>query len=313
MSLVPKIYSSADPGAPLLSGQPSQLLSVLDAILVDGFGNGETAKESLGWSREYAGPDKRAYRNDSLLGTGSFLRVDDSGTRFARLSVFSEMQDIDSGYDETPVGGQVIPKSTLQDSTGRWWWAIGNCRSLYLFVNVAGQPFSAGIPYFVGDFVSNVPADKYSFGISETPLGSYSGSGAASSLFMGGVALSSSFASTATGTRLLALRGANGIPGSKRLAALAPFGVLSRNGSEGVSYPDPISGGLIVTDLALSEGANQLRGRFPGLLSPLHSRPLADMAVHSELNAMARNFNTYDPNSTTYPGQVLFDLGGDLW
>lgn len=113
MSLVPTVYKSTDPGAPLLSGQAGALAMLLDALLVDGYGSGANRKPGMGWSRAFSGSNVRVFRNAPITGTGFYLRVDDTAQRSALLRGFATMSDIDVGTDPTPT-------IALKSNGSRW-------------------------------------------------------------------------------------------------------------------------------------------------------------------------------------------------
>ena len=69
------VYLSTDASAPTLDGNVGSLITVLDAVLVNGYG----AKAAAGWTKAFSGTNKAAYRNSPSTGTGLFWRIQDDG------------------------------------------------------------------------------------------------------------------------------------------------------------------------------------------------------------------------------------------
>ena len=328
MSLIPTIYSSTDPGAPQLSGTPGSLISVLRAVLVNGYGTAPNDRPGLGWTEEFTGTNKAVFRNSPASGSGYHLRVVDDGSsevggsaRLASVRGFSAMSDIDTGTDPTPTiaqssTGPQWAKSSHLSSDVRTWWAIGNELCFYLVVAMyQGNPISNGPIYFAGDFISDKPGDLHNFGVSHVSTTGYSGSQLyISRLFnfldsLNGIPANSSCS-------LFFARASSGIPGS---VPSYNIGTMCRSqneygGSNSIDYPDPVSGGLLFDLAHISEGARLRRGRFPGVYVPLHNRPFADLEQLTEPDGLpestvllAKSFRSQNQISTSSDGQVLFD------
>lgn len=166
-----RIYKSTDSSAPVLTGQASSLIDLLDACLVNGYGS----QTAAGWTKPYTGTDKAAFRNSvSAGGTGMYLRVldDGSGTGGAREALvrgYHTMSDVDTGTVETPTAAQVSTslvwrKSNTTDSTARSWWLIADERTCYLCVNSGTSTGEDGAGLFgAGDIDSWVPGDVYAW------------------------------------------------------------------------------------------------------------------------------------------------------
>lgn len=329
MSLVPTIYASTDTSAPVIDGQVGSLVGLLDAILVDGYGSGPSAKPPLGWTREYTATDKRVYRPDPIEGSGYYLRVDDSSAvgnaRIARLRAYESMSDIDTGTNPAPTttqraDGAMWCKSSVASSTSRAWWAIGNARCFYLFMDVRGD---GHFPFFAGDIISHVPGDLHAFMVSDNPLNTFSGStfDAMSHLFFVGGGLTNSSISNGCGW---VARDRTGAVAPVQVANidqdLINTGTGAYGGIAGLAFPDPVSGGLVTGPVHLREGQWLMRGRMPGVLVPWHLRPYSDLQIVNDVagvpgvsELIARTFWTQDRNNNRN-GQVLFESGSSaLW
>lgn len=170
MSLIPTVYRSTDPGAPVLSGTAGSFAALMDAVLVDGYGTGPDAKPGLGWVRAFSEGHKRAYQN-SLAdgGTGMFWRIDDGYARYVECSGYHVMSSIDNGVDPFGNTSNAWGKSVTADSTAREWVVVGNGRSAYIFVrNGVALAGGALFGYFVGDYRMINSAYMFNFGLTRS-------------------------------------------------------------------------------------------------------------------------------------------------
>ncbi len=163
-----RIYRSTDASAPVLSGTAGALLTVLDAVLVNGYGSTSAA----GWTIAYTATNKRQYQM-AAGGTGCQLYIDDSapgagGAREARMNGFKTGTAIGVGTGQfpnvsqivSPPGALAIRKSTTADSTARPWTIIADGRTLYMFVDTGDQPSPfCTYPWMFGDFNSYCTTD----------------------------------------------------------------------------------------------------------------------------------------------------------
>lgn len=283
MSLIPTVYSSADPGAPGLTAAVGSLITVLDAILVDGYGVGAGRKEGLGWTRQFSSGNRRVYRGNPVSGSGHCIRVNNEQQFGALLHGFSSMTGIDEGTDMFPLpadyaNGIAWPACTTANPTvARRWWAIGNERCLYFYrepqVNAA-NPFP-GTSGFMGDFLSRMAVDPSRCAI--TTHGSwsgYDGTGNYSVYSHEGIAHNAVPALAANGFSI-----ARSFDGAK----VGQYGRVMKAGEcghttfgNGVNsdsladvYPDPVTGGLLYAPVWLREPGG-LRGLMPGMYTGLH-------------------------------------------
>ncbi len=161
--------------APNLTGQVGSLTALLDAVLVNGF-SGFT---NLGWTINQTTTNKRGYLQNtsgSNNPSGELLYVDDTGpgaggAREARWCGFETMSAITPvGTGQFPTfaqlgigaGGVVYRKSATADSTVRFWTAIGDGHTIYLFSETGDviTPVAATFLMF-GDFFSYKSSDSY--------------------------------------------------------------------------------------------------------------------------------------------------------
>lgn len=338
MSSIPVVYRNTDPGAPVLNGQVGSLLSLLHAVLVTGYGSGETAKPGAGWTRPFSSPTVHVYRNSPVNGSGAYLRVRDDASAamlnsasLAQAFAYSTMSDIDTGENKTPstalqARGSLIAKAPPNNTTARRWLVVASDIGFYLFVDWSVS-WGRLIPYYFGDVLSAVSGDPFPFALF--------GSGDITNYTAGwNDRVRSLFFATNHGTAL-----PDGIAGDEATAGY-PGGFIMRSYADGLgapgrvatvgiraegnrySYgsdaypavPDRSHGGYNFMRAVVKEAPWCVRGHLPGVLVPLHARPYADGARISFIEGigpgdwLAVNFNVAEPDIEARSGQVLIRL-----
>lgn len=175
-------YNNADTSAPVLSGQVGAMITLLDAVLVNGYG----AKAAAGWTKAFTGTNLAAYRvNPSASGSsGMYLRVDDTNTQYAVIKAYKTMSDVNTGTDLLPSGTPSFTNSAIYwhksgtaNSTARPWAIVADDHTLYLNVANSGTiPATIGAYghiYGAGDFKSFVPSNSYNYFILGAQTTSY--------------------------------------------------------------------------------------------------------------------------------------------
>lgn len=162
------IYRSTDASAPTLSGTAGSLTTVLDAVLVTGYGS----QPAAGWSIAFTATNARAYQQGSGS-NGYYLRVNDTaaqlgttheavGTptaRESRIRGYEIMTALsDSGLNLFPTvaqqaSGLFVRKSTTLDATARPWIIAADQRTLYMFV-LTGDAAGTYFGWAFGEFFS---------------------------------------------------------------------------------------------------------------------------------------------------------------
>ena len=156
-------FTSADGGAPSLTGQNGSLITLLDWII------GLPSDSADEWVKEYSGTNKAAYR--AQKGNRLYFRVQDDGptaqaAREAGVRYFETMSDVDTGTVQVPTSTQetalgqpwVWRKSNTANATARDYFGIITARCIVLLVEtVAG--FWQQMCF--GDAASCVSSDAY--------------------------------------------------------------------------------------------------------------------------------------------------------
>lgn len=157
-----KSLNSTMSGAPSLTGQTGALLTVLDAVLADGFG----AYSGLGWSKQFTGTNKRVYRAGAAARCRSAFRILDdasltAGAKEAGIIVAESFSDVDTASN-TFSFGPVVRKSATADATSRPWYAFGDERTV-IFAALTGDQTGSNYWFvqYIGEFYSLLVNDGY--------------------------------------------------------------------------------------------------------------------------------------------------------
>lgn len=165
-------YDSDMTGAPLLNGVKGSLTALLDAVLINGFGD----KAPLGWSKPFQNADNTiaVYRNH--LGTGRYYRVEDDASNItdghgvARIYSFESMTDywngtlgVLSGY----IGKNVYCAGTSTNVNKVRWKVIGDNKGFYLMNPIYHDGYGSWYYYeyyhvrYIGDYIPSRMEDRW--------------------------------------------------------------------------------------------------------------------------------------------------------
>jgi len=155
------VYKSNDASAPALTGAAGSLCTVLDAVLVNGYG----AKAAAGWAIPFTGTNLRIYRAPSGAMRG-FMRVDDAASRAAPFANGCEARISGSegataistrtGVYPPTTNGIILRKSISADSTARPWIVVADARTMYMFVQ-SGDYGNGWASFMFGEYFSLKP------------------------------------------------------------------------------------------------------------------------------------------------------------
>lgn len=269
------IYRSTDSGAPTLSGTAGSLITVLDAVLVNGYG----AKAAAGWTKAFSGTNKAAYKNGG--GCQMYFRIDDSapsaGT-LARIRGFETMSDVDTGTGAFPTttqqtNGLFILKSSTADSTNRPWIILADSSTCYCFFLFSS--LTTYTAFTMGEFYSFVNGDNYRNLLIARTVENTTATGSTEVL-----ELVSNNSNTTSGHYFP--RGHTGLGGS---VAFAKLGDNAKSGGSSnllgaIPFTNPEDGGLYLSPLWISDLSTTpikgVRGRLRGLWHFLH--PITSVA-----------------------------------
>lgn len=241
-------------------------------------GSPTATKTGSGWTKPYTGTNLAAFKQGSGS-NGFYLYVDDTGTTDSRVVGYETMSSIsDTSGNPFPTavqlsGGGYIRKSSVASSTARAWIVVATEKAFYLWVDKSGSSASAHLHFF-GDITSRKSGDAYHTLLSVA----YQTTDAVFSVFALGTQINSI---SNTGNFMARSHSQSGLSimvgkGSDSVA----INSASSIGSSGETYPSPVTGGLLMSFVYIHE-TNVRRGLMPGLMAPLHSKPLAHLDTFS--------------------------------
>ena len=164
MGLPVTVYRSEDAGAPQLGTRtPSEIIAILRACLVDGYGT----KAAAGWSVAFedAGTYKIAFRNSTVNGAGGYVQVwSNTGANTTAASTLYKAANGMTGLDTFINAGYTEVLHGTNTDTGRWM-IIATSVSFYLFFMKPTPVGNTGGYYsvFIGEFESFIANDASRF------------------------------------------------------------------------------------------------------------------------------------------------------
>lgn len=278
------VYRSTDTSAPSLTGQAGSLITVLDAVLVNGYGS----KTAAGWGKALSGTNVAAYRPAS--GNRFYLGVDDSDAQNARMRGFEAMgtagvAQAGSGNtgpfptDTQVSGGAYVYKSSAASAQVRPWLILASATFFVMFYDngqASATPNTSGYQgvFYFGDFFPLIASDLYN-----TCIG---GNTSASSGSPTHLSDSITNVGTTNAVATYAPRGYAGSGGAVAMSRLS-FGYMltgsqasgSATGATVSPYPANGVGGLMMAPILLIEapatGSCAHRGVLPCVFFMPHS------------------------------------------
>lgn len=281
------VYKSTDASAPVLTGQAGSLITVLDAILVNGYG----AKAAAGWTKAFSGTNKAAYRSGA--GAMHYYRFDDTaaGTlalgKEAYLRGYEAMTTVDAGTGPFPTttqlsSGLFLRKSRTQDATARKWICVADNRTAYFFTYSDDYPGYAS--WMIGEIYSVKSGDAYRSAVMGRNAQEIGGSAVATTTPVAAnenLELLVGVTSVNAGTylaRAFTADGPQAIPAGKHGNAAHSASVLAGL----MNYPNPADSAVYLSQIWVHEGGATpiVRGRMRGFWHFLH--PVGSQIVDND-------------------------------
>lgn len=268
-----RVYRWDDSGAPTLTGQAGSLITLLDAVLVNGYGS----KVAAGWTKSYAGTNVAGYTNARAV-TPQGIKVSHTNAAYATVVGYESIAGDGTPTNSFPTTAQLANGlywylSSTSDTTQRPWLIVADSLRFYLWIG-ASVTTATGLQtttyqqtYFAGDIISYRGGDAYSFMV----LGGISVSLAACPFGT----LVSAFTSTTTGHYIARshTQAGTSIPIYKTGDPVCEDQTVMGTGGTGTpAYPDPVSGGMLLSRVRLFS-ISSMRGHLPGVWTPLHNLP----------------------------------------
>ena len=310
------VYRWDDPDAPVLSNPSAgSLIGVLDACLVNGY----TGKSGAGWTKAFSGTNLAAYRQGA--GSMCYLRVyDGTGTFKVRMRGYESMTDVNTGTGEFPTttqlaNGVYAAIGTSTTAANKPWIVVADNKRFYLWV---GASLTTAVDiststtwqalFFFGDIISFRPGDTYCCQI----MGSDSASNGTERFGLAGALTSVNAGSFIARD---AAQAAGSVNNSKYYDYYGGSSTTTIGSATCVAYPDPITGGINLSRIHVSNGATVkgIRGRLPGVFAPLNALPGNNGDTFSGVGDLdGRTFILLDCGSSTIRCRVALETS-DTW
>ena len=274
-----------------------------------------------GWTKPFSGTNLAAFRNDTVTGTGAYLRVDDTATQNARVVGYMTMSDVSTGtnafpHDTQVSGGDWWTKSSAASATAAPWFIFADSRMVYFArayhlsnpidfqLHVFGDPVPTKTSDPYGAIITGETSNVSSSTVGGTSNYYYAGSGASAGMYV---------ARSYTGI-------GSSIPMGKTYPTLNAHSSPANSGgnNNGTPFPNPTDGGVYVVPHYIFEaqtgGVNVHRGVSPGFyctpqLVPNSSFTPGDL-VTGVTGLSGRTLKALTCVNATPKGVCFFDVTG---
>lgn len=229
----------------------------------------------LGWEKVFSKTNVAVYRPTDISGTRPYLRVDDTGATFARVTMYESMTDVDTGFNMAPAaatvtGGYYWWKRTSAGATGTQYAIVGDSRGVYVGPMPGQDSGKFGVfgytVSYAGDLNSYRSGDAFCAMLTG---GNSSANGTGNASVYGNV-----FTSDNPNTRTV-MRRANGIGSAQTCERTAYGATISGNNGAFGPAPAAVGNGLYMTPIVVSDGgtfaANGPRGALPGAMCSIQT------------------------------------------
>lgn len=271
-----------------------------------------TAKVApAGWEKRYSGTNKAVYRSSDIAGTLLNLRIDDTNAQYALVRGYETMTGIDTGTGLFPTVAQMTNGlywhgSSTSNTTARNWFLICDARMIYFCV-AWNATYSDEYDWNrFGDIVSCRSDDAFHCMIT--------GATNVSPSYPGQYNNSLSVSSSAHAATYFARSGSQLGASINTIRQRSGGEQTDLMGGSGYSNPNPFNNGLLLYwPIRVNEENTSFRGTLPGIISPLHYRPVGNGSYVTEVPDLpGRRLLAIDlgAGSSSYRGQALFDTTG---
>lgn len=309
-----RVYRWDDASAPVLTGEVGKLSALLKACLVTGYGS----KTAAGWSNPYSATNVEAFTNSVAAGgTGYGIKVTNTSAQSATVFAYKTIDGSGALTEQFPTTAQLANGvyffySNTADATARPWMIVADETRFY-FWSGASLTTASGLSsitymgmYFAGDPIRSDPADPYAFTLIGSTSSSDANSFGANHATVSATAMPGHYVS----------RDYAGTTISKQCGKVAGcFANATAMGTSGPTYPDPITGGMLLSPVFMhdAEATNVVRGRLPGLYNPIHNLPGSPGDTFTGVGALAgKTFVLLDASASGYRCRVALEIS-DTW
>lgn len=269
---------------------------------------------SAGWTKPFTGTNLAAYRPAS--GTQHYLRVNDTFGQNCPIVGYETMTGISTGSNLFPTAAQAASglymfKSSATDSVTRPWLVITSDKWVHVWIGRAlttAGDYSSSTTYqpafFFGDFESLMLGDAFN----SVLIGASSSTTAGCTIgyaYQGG---------TGTATAHYISRPYTGVAGASQCGKYSSFTIGGSYQTTGTdvnrTYPDPVTGGLLLHRMYLTEaGGHPLRGFIPNFYALSANLPGNPGDTFAGRGALAgKTFLLMDVGNSTTRGRAAYDI-----
>ncbi|WP_314324679.1 hypothetical protein, partial [Comamonas aquatica] len=225
----------------------------------------------LGWEKVFSKTNVAVYRSTDPAATRCYLRVDDTGSRNARVVGYEAMAGVDEGIGAFPQqvqisGGGYWPKSEAVSAAARGWTAAGDSRGFVLHTHNTADTGVSGCVWGFGDLDALKSGDTYACALFCAATDITAATSVPSSAI--------EHVSPSAGTGVFLTRSYTGI-GSCVQAVHGVEGLITSTGAAGAvsgallpTYPHGPGNALMFTRKAVAEPIAGLRGFLRGVHIP---------------------------------------------
>lgn len=229
----------------------------------------------LGWEKVFSKTNVAVYRPTDPAGTRPYIRVDDTSTTIARVTMYESMTDVDTGFNMAPAaatvsGGYYWWKRLSAGATGAQYALVGDGRGAFVGLmpnqNVGAMGSGAFTVCYAGDLTSYRSGDAY--------CALLTGGNSTANVSGNNSVYGSVFVSEPASTRTV-MRRANGIGSAQTCDRTAYGATISGNNGAFGPAPATVNAALYMTPVVVSDGGtlatNGPRGELPGALCSIQT------------------------------------------
>lgn len=282
-----------------------------------------------GWTKLFTGTNLAVYQSSDITSTKMCLRVDDTATTTAHVTMYESMTDVNTGVNVSPTTAQVAQgflnwdKSSLANANANEWMFVGDGKAFYNGRSYRSFAFPTDVVkavqlHMFGDFIATKAADPYGCVISgETAT--QAGTSISTTSSMG-------YHAPGAATGFYTPRAYTGLGTSNPTGRAAPSysgganNTMSGQNTGGMPFPNPTDGGLYLTqefifDAASGTSNNVFRGYSPGLYVTPQVLPVGAFNTRDIISGVAgltgKTLRATVPSGATVGGAlVVFDTTG---
>lgn len=278
----------------------------------------------LGWEKVFSKTNVAVYRPTDPAGTRPYLRVDDTGTTTARVTMYESMTDVDTGFNMAPAlatiaGGYYWWKRTAAGAAGVQYALVGDGQGVFVGIMPNQASGSMGVNGFnvcyAGDLKSYRSGDAY--------CGLLTG-GNTLATTLGNSSVYGNVFTQDTATTRTVMRRANGIGSAQTCERTAYGGTISGNNGSFGPAPAAVDNGLYMTPIVVSDGGpfatNGPRGDLPGALCSIQTAVVSLFGYgigqvqgtgdYADKTLLRLHIDTRIDGTPTAPGTGFIDITG---